>query len=69
MQLQQIKMIVSGLWVLTVLLIAIAVDPAWPGRITLAALGLLPPLALLVLWNDPAETTSERIRNAVTRKS
>ena len=68
MELQHIKMVVSGLWVATAVLLAIVVDPARAGQITIAALGLLPPLALMLLWNDPAQTMSERIR-AVTRKS
>ena len=69
MKLQHIKLVVSGLWVTTAVLLAIVVDPAWPGHITFAALGLLPPLALMLLWKDPAETMSESIRAAVTRKS
>jgi hypothetical protein len=33
----------------------------------LAAFGLLPPLAILLLWNEPAQTMSERIREAKRR--
>jgi hypothetical protein len=33
------------------------------GLVALAALGLLPPLALMLLWNDPPETMSESIRD------
>jgi hypothetical protein len=32
------------------------------GLVALAALGLLPPLALMLFWNDPPETMSESIR-------
>jgi hypothetical protein len=64
MQLQYIKMTVSALWVLIAVVIAIFVDLSWPGLIALAAVGLLPPLALLLLWNDPAQTISESIREA-----
>ena|SRR2546426_12566404 len=64
MQLQSIKMIVSALWVLTALVIAITVDLSWRGDIALAVLGLVPPLVILVWWKDPAQTMSESIRDA-----
>jgi hypothetical protein len=32
------------------------------GLAALASLGLLPPLALMLLWNEPRETMSESIR-------
>jgi hypothetical protein len=64
MQLQSIKMIVSALWVLTALVIAITVDLSWRGDIALAVLGLVPPLVILVWWKDPAQTMSESIREA-----
>ena len=64
MELQHIKKTVAGLWLLTAVVIAIVIDPSWIGGITLAVFGVLPPLAMLVLWNDPAQTMSERIREA-----
>jgi hypothetical protein len=64
MTLEHIKMTIAGLWILTAVVIAIVVDPSWAGRITLAAFGFLPPLAILLLWNDPAQTMSERIHEA-----
>jgi hypothetical protein len=64
MQLQSIKMIVSALWVLTALVIAITVNLSWRGDIALAVLGLVPPLVILVWWKDPAQTMSESIREA-----
>jgi len=36
-------------------------DVAW-GLAVFTALGLLPPLPLLVLWNDPSQTLSENIQ-------
>lgn len=62
MELQHIKMAVASLWVLTAVVIAIAIDPSWIVGIALAAVGLLPPLAILLLWNHPVQTMSERIR-------
>ena len=61
MELQRIKMIVSASWVLTTLAVAIAADLTWPLQLAIAALGLLPPLALLVWWNEPAQTMTEAI--------
>jgi hypothetical protein len=66
MSLQQIKMSVSVVWVsiATVIAIAMAVDMSWTKGLMLAAFGLLPPLAMLLLWNEPARTMSERINDA-----
>ena len=64
MTLQNIKMIVSGVWMLTALVIAIVTDVSWLAGIAIAALGVLPPLALLLWWNEPAQTMSESIRQA-----
>jgi hypothetical protein len=63
MSLQQIKMSASAAWVLiaTVLAIALAVDISSTKGLMLAGFGLLPPLALLLLWNEPAQTMSESI--------
>jgi hypothetical protein len=62
MKLQHIKMTVAGLWVLSAVVIGIAIDPSWNVGLAVAAFGSLPPLALLVFWNDPAQTLSESIR-------
>ena len=66
MSLQQIKMSVSAVWVsiATVIAIAMAVDMSWTKGLMIAAFGLLPPLAMLLLWNEPARTMSERINDA-----
>jgi hypothetical protein len=64
MTLQNIKMIVSGVWMLTALVIAMVADVSWLAGIAIAALGVLPPLALLLWWNEPAQTMSESIRQA-----
>jgi hypothetical protein len=66
MNLQQIKMSVSALWVViaTVIAIALAVDMSWTKGLMLAGFGLLPPLAILLLWNEPAQTMSQSINDA-----
>jgi hypothetical protein len=61
MELQRIKMIVAASWVLVALATAIAAQGSWPLQVAIAALGVLPPLALLLWWNDPAQTMTEAI--------
>jgi len=63
MRLQSIKMILAAVWLLVAVVVGVAAGvTSAGGRVALAALGLLPPLAMLLLWNDPPETMSERIR-------
>jgi hypothetical protein len=64
MNLQKIKMSVSAVWVFIATVIAIAVDMTWTRGLLLAGFGLLPPLAILLLWNEPTQTMSETINNA-----
>lgn len=64
MELQRIKMIVSAGWVVAVLGVAMAVGVSGVGMAAAAAFGLLPPLALLLFWNDPSQTLSEIINKA-----
>jgi hypothetical protein len=64
MNLQHIKMSVSAVWVFIATVIAIAVDMSWTRGLMLASFGLLPPLAILLLWNEPAQTMSESINDA-----
>jgi hypothetical protein len=45
----------------TVIAIALAVDMSWTKGLMLVGFGLLPPLAILLLWNEPAQTMSESI--------
>jgi hypothetical protein len=61
MQLQRIKMVVAASWMLVTLAVAIAARVTWPLHLAIAALGLLPPLALLLWWNEPGQTTTEAI--------
>jgi hypothetical protein len=64
MQLQRIKMIVSAVWVVAVLAVAMVVGVSGVGLAAAAAFGLLPPLALLLLWNHPSQTMSQIIDKA-----
>ena len=67
MELHKIKMIVSAVWVFTMLAVAVAAPLTWPLQIAIVAFGLLPPLALLLWWTDPAQTMSEAINEARRR--
>lgn len=64
MELPYSKVTVSTLWLITAVVIAIVADLSWTGGIALATFGLLPPLAILLLWTDPAQTISESIHEA-----
>jgi len=64
MTLQRIKMTVSAVWVLIATLIAVVVDMSWTRGLLVASLGLLPPLALMLLWNEPSRSMSESINDA-----
>ncbi len=56
----------SALWLTAAVVIGVVGGVTSSGAIlTLAALGCLPPLALLLLWNDPAQTMSESIREGL----
>ena len=63
MELQRIKLTVAATWVLATGLVGLVVGVTSPGSlVVLAALGLLPPLALLLLWNHPSPSMSESIQ-------
>ena len=64
MQLQRVKMIVAATWALSVFLVAIVLGMSGLGLIAVTAIALVPPLALLLLWNEPAPTMSESITQA-----
>lgn len=64
MQLQPIKIAVCGVWILVVLAGAMAIGVSGAGLVPAAAFAFLPPLALLLLWHEPAKTMSEIINQA-----
>jgi hypothetical protein len=61
MELRRITMVLAASWMLVTLAVAIAAQVTWPSQIAIAALGALPPLAMLLWWNDPAHTMTEAI--------
>src|SRR5688572_23617746 len=63
MPLQYIKVALAASWVLGAIIIGVLAQVGSPaGMIVLMALGLLPPLAMLLLWTDPPQTMTESIR-------
>jgi hypothetical protein len=64
MTLPHIKMFVAVAWVAMTLGAAIALRVTGPLQLVIAALGVLPPLAMLLWWNDPAQTMTEAIDEA-----
>jgi hypothetical protein len=63
MKLQEIKRTISAAWVLVVVVVGLIAGVTSPAAlVALAALGLLPSLALLLLWNEPPQTMSESIQ-------
>ncbi|MCL4813748.1 MAG: hypothetical protein KJ061_14745 [Vicinamibacteraceae bacterium] len=65
MKLQYIKLTLATVWALAAIVGALTAGVGSSGGwITAAALGLLPPLAMWRLWNDPPQTMSESIQQA-----
>jgi hypothetical protein len=64
MSLQRVKMTISALWLLAVLGAFLVAGASVTGNLVIATLGVLPPVALLLLWKDPVPTMSERINEA-----
>ena len=63
MRLKQMKRAIAVVWVLLAAVVGVVAGVrSTGGLVALAALGLLPPLALMLLWNEPPETMSESIR-------
>ena len=63
MELRKIKSTAAVVWVLAAIVVGLVAGVTSPGGLVLlAALGLLPPLALLLLWNDPSQSMSESIQ-------
>ena len=53
---------VASAWVLLVIVVGLAAGvESTTGLIALVSVGLLPPLGVLLLWNDPTPTLSQSI--------
>ena len=65
MQLERIKWFVAAAWVTSAVILGLFVrELTWQIWAAFIALAVLPPLALLFWWTDPAQTMSETISEA-----
>ena len=65
MQLERIKKVAAGVWVIAAVILGLFVrEVTWPMWVAFIALSVLPPLALLLWWTEPAQTMSETINDA-----
>jgi len=65
MRLEYTKATVASLWVLISCVVGLIIGVSSArGLVVLASLGLLPPLAMLLLWNDPPQSIAESIHEA-----
>jgi len=65
MRLVHVKSAIAGVWVLGACVVGIVSQVnSIGGWAALAGLGVLPPLVLLRVWNNPAQTMSESISAA-----
>lgn len=65
MRLEYKKAILATLWVLTAGATGLAAGVTSPGGLVmLASLGLVPALAMLLLWNEPTQSLAEIIHEA-----
>lgn len=66
MQLVSIKSLIAMLWVSAVSIAAVAGHVnSLLGWTTLSALMVLPPVAMLRLWNEPRQSLSQSIQEAL----
>lgn len=66
MQLDSIKGIVSAVWVSAICTMGMAGNVrSTSGWAILAVLAVLPPLVMMWRWNNPRQTMSESIRQAL----
>lgn len=65
MTLQHVKTIVGTLWIMAAAAISVSGNGLTTSRALLfVALGLVPPVVMLLLWNPPPQTLSESIDHA-----
>ena len=67
MHLERIKWALGGVWILAAVVLGLFVrDLGWQIWAAFIALAILPPLALVLWWTDPAQTMSETISTIPT---
>ena len=66
MQVKHVKSAVVAAWVLGLAAVAVSGEvTSATGWMFLVGLGVLPPLVLLRMWHQPAQTMSESIREVL----
>jgi len=65
MSLQRIKITMSALWIVGALVTILVAGASITANLGIITLGVLPPVALFLLWMDPAPTMSQRINEAL----
>jgi hypothetical protein len=63
MILERLRIGVSALWGFVALYIATDLNVSWTTGPLLVALGIIPPVALLFLWNHPLPAMGRRTRD------
>jgi hypothetical protein len=64
MELHTIKRTIAASWVALAVIVALMSQITGPLQLAIAALAVVPPLALLLLWNEPAQTMTQAINEA-----
>ena len=65
MQIERMKAAFTAAWVTAAVVLGLFIrDLPWQVWVAFVALTVLPPLALLFWWTDPAQTMSETINEA-----
>jgi hypothetical protein len=65
MSLQRIKITISALWIVGALVTILVAGASITATLGIITLGVLPPVALFLLWTDPAPTMTQRINEAL----
>ena len=63
MTLEQVRIGVSAIWMFVTLYIATDLNVSWTTGPVLVVVGIIPPVALLLLWNHPLPAMNRRTRD------
>jgi hypothetical protein len=63
MTLEQLRIGVSAIWMFVALYIATDLNVSWTTGPLLLVLGVIPPVALLFLWNHPLPAVGRRTKD------
>jgi hypothetical protein len=60
MNLEHLRLGVAAVWIFAALVLTTDLDMSWTTGAVMIALGLVPPIALVVLWDRPLPTIGRR---------